>query len=211
MQNHKSFTTASYSKAYPHIGRVIEQLKLNEIVLVSLQTTTFLNQKSSGITEIALLKVLKKGDAYSISTLINPENSISVYVSNLSGITQEQVQNHYNWPTFLKKSGHRWMKYVLTGFSVDKYDIPYIEQQNNRYTIHYTISNKTLDIKALCEHFHPENKGSLAHFCNLYGIDGQVRHRAQPDNSLIAKLFEAVIEKQGDAAVVACLQTSFLH
>ena len=205
MQSHPTFTIESELPSYPGIGHVIGALGLQETLLVNLLATTFPQQKSSGITEIALLKISRKGRAFGLSTLINPENPISLYVANSLGISEADVADAFNWPAFLKKSGYHWLKYSLSGFNIRHYDKPYIEDQNKRYNITYTLSAKVIDIKQICMSLHPGTQGTLNHYCALYGLGDTAKHRAMPQALLTARLFEALIDAHGAAAVVALL------
>ena len=197
MQNSKSFNRDIQLKSFPLIGQIIGKLSLKEIIIFDLETTTFLNQKSSGITEIALLKILRNGDSCCVSTLVNPENPISLFVSNLTGITSDHVAQENNWPAFIKKVGHHWMKSTLSGFNIDRFDIPYIEHQNGRYELNHSINKVTIDIRGICQSIHKTNKGTLEFYCNHYGVDVSGAHRAKQDTLLTARLFENMIERHG--------------
>ena len=197
MSNTLKLSKTIYQNAYPLIGDLLKHLELKSLIVFDLETSALLKQRGSGIIEIALLKIAMNGDAYMIDTLINPENPINLYTSNLTGITNQDVFDKPNWLAFIKKSNVNWMNETLSGFGINGFDIHYLEHQNQRYNIECPINKNTIDVRKICKAIHHTNKGTLLDYAQRYGVEILNAHRAKADTLMTAGLLEKLLVEQG--------------
>ncbi|RLA40128.1 MAG: hypothetical protein DRR42_26355, partial [Gammaproteobacteria bacterium] len=67
------------------------------VSVFDLETTTLPAFKGFGITEIALLNIEPNGTATTVTSLVNPERTISKKIIELTGITNEDVRGKPTW------------------------------------------------------------------------------------------------------------------
>lgn len=197
MPNQIKFNKTIYHNAYPLIGDFMKHLKIESLIVFDLETSALLKQRNSGIMEIALLRILNNGDACMIDTLVNPENPISLYTMNLTGISNADVIDQPNWLALIKKIGIKWMNQTLCGFGINGFDIHYLEHQNQRYGIECPINKNTIDVRKICRSLNQTNKGTLLDYAARYGVEPTGAHRAKADTLMTAGLLEKLLEKQG--------------
>ena len=156
--------------------------------------TTGLNPLIEGITEISAIKVCDNKVVDTFSTLINPEKEISSYITELTGITNEMVENeptiHEVIPKFIKFLDNN----IIIGHNVG-FDISFIQESlrkldlpllTNDYVDTLRLSRKLL--KQLSSH----KLGVLAEY---YGIDTTGAHRSMKDTEMTLTVYYKLEEE----------------
>ena len=167
------------------------QLK-NPIVVLDLETTG-MNIVTDRIVEIALLKINIDGSEEEKLMLINPEMPIPPEVSQIHGVTDEDVKDK---PTF-KEVAKILAKFIegcdLCGFNSNRFDIPLLAEEFLRCDVDIDLKkHKFVDVQAI---FHKMEKRTLAaaykFYCNKELIDA---HSAMADTKATYEVLKAQLD-----------------
>jgi DNA polymerase-3 subunit epsilon len=168
-------------------------LKLkNPVVVLDLETTG-INIVTDRIVEIALLKINIDGSEEEKLMLINPEIPIPPEVSQIHGITDDDVKDK---PTF-KEVAKTLAKFIegcdLCGFNSNRFDIPLLAEEFLRADVDIDFKkHKFIDVQAI---FHKMEKRTLAaaykFYCNKELVDA---HSAMADTKATYEVLKAQLE-----------------
>ncbi|HPE76383.1 MAG TPA: 3'-5' exonuclease [Draconibacterium sp.] len=168
-------------------------LKLkNPVVVLDLETTG-MNIVTDRIVEIALLKINVDGSEEEKLMLINPEMPIPTEVSQIHGITDDDVKDK---PTF-REVAKTLAKFIegcdLCGFNSNRFDIPLLAEEFLRADIDIDLKkHKFIDVQAI---FHKMEKRTLAaaykFYCNRELIDA---HSAMADTKATYEVLKAQLD-----------------
>ncbi len=168
-------------------------LKLkNPVVVLDLETTG-MNIVTDRIVEIALLKINVDGNEEEKLMLINPEMPIPPEVSQIHGITDDDVKDK---PTF-REVAKTLAKFIegcdLCGFNSNRFDIPLLAEEFLRADIDIDLKkHKFIDVQAI---FHKMEKRTLAaaykFYCNKELIDA---HSAMADTKATYEVLKAQLD-----------------
>ncbi len=167
------------------------QLK-NPVVVLDLETTG-MNIVTDRIVEIALLKINLDGSEEEKLMLINPEMNIPPEVSQIHGITNEDVKDK---PTF-KEVAKILAKFMegcdLCGFNSNRFDIPLLAEEFLRADVDVDLKkHKFIDVQAI---FHKMEKRTLAaaykFYCNKELVDA---HSAMADTKATYEVLKAQLD-----------------
>jgi DNA polymerase-3 subunit epsilon len=166
--------------------------------------TTGGNYRWGRITEIAIFIHNGKEITEEYSTLINPEMPIPAFISQLTGISDEMVQDA---PTFEEVAPEiaRITEGMIFVAHNSQFDYHFVRHEFRRMGLEYERS--TLCTVRLSRKIIPQQPSySLGKLCSQLGIELQDRHRAGGDAAATVKLLELLIsldkEKQLQANIV---------
>lgn len=155
--------------------------------------TTGNSFKFGQITEIAIFQHNGKEITGSFSTLIKPEMDIPLFITRLTGISNEMVKNA---PPFYKVAK------TIVEFTAGRtfvahnaqFDYKFIKEEFKR--LGYDFNRKTICTVKLSRKLFPGHKSySLGRLCDDMGIEIKDRHRAAGDAFATAKLFDSLIRE----------------
>ena len=164
----------------------------NPVVVLDLETTG-MNIATDRIVEIALLKINVGGSEEEKLMLINPEIPIPPEVSQIHGITDEDVKDK---PTF-KEVAKTLAKFMegcdLCGFNSNRFDIPLLAEEFMRADVDIDLKkHKFIDVQAI---FHKMEKRTLAaaykFYCNEELVDA---HSAMADTKATYEVLKAQLD-----------------
>lgn len=164
----------------------------NPVVVLDLETTG-MNIVTDRIVEIALLKINIDGSEEEKLMLINPEIPIPPEVSQIHGITDEDVKDK---PTF-KEVAKNLAKFMegcdLCGFNSNRFDIPLLAEEFLRADVDIDLKkHKFIDVQAI---FHKMEKRTLAaaykFYCNKELVDA---HSAMADTKATYEVLKAQLD-----------------
>lgn len=169
--------------------------------------TTGGSPKSERITEIAIYFHDGERVVDEWSTLLNPEKSISSFITNLTGITNEMVSDAPYFYEIAKELVNRTEDHVVVGHNV-KFDYGFIKSEFSR--LGYSYERPTLCTVQLSRKILPGHKSySLGKLCADLDIKINGRHRAAGDALATVSVFELLLSKdpglQGGAGQRAIL------
>ncbi len=163
------------------------------IVFIDLETTG-LNLATDRIVEIAIIKIMPDRTRTVKHKLINPQIPIPKLVSDIHGITDEQVKDA---PLF-KEVANELKQFIdnsdLSGYNSNRFDIPLLMEEFLRAGIQFDMEDrKMVDVQTI---FHLNEKRTLEaaykFYCEKDLIDA---HSAEADASATWEILEAQLEK----------------
>jgi len=167
--------------------------------IVDIETTGG-SARTEKITEIAIY--LHDGEKITDewATLVNPERSIPFFITNLTGITNEMVQDAPKFYEIAKKIVEMTEGRAFVAHNA-KFDYSFIRQEFKSLGFNYR--KKTLDTITLGRKLFPGHRSySLGNICRDLNININGRHRAAGDALATVKLFEMLLER--DREVNGC-------
>lgn len=170
------------------------------LTFYDLETTTFLGNPTSGITEVAAVHIHPDGSVTQQSALVNPENPISEKASEVTGITQDMVDNQPNWGAQARDYFVHWgLHHTMLGFNNLAFDDKYVVDQNLRYGNVATQFKDSRDVRSFWRlmMLTLNGKGKLGEIAQRYGLSAEGAHRAIFDVRMTARVFENMLMEKG--------------
>ena len=145
------------------------------------------------ITEIAVYVHDGKEIVDEYSTLINPERNIPYYITSLTGITNEMVEDAPKFYEVARKIVEITEGMVFVAHNA-RFDYSFIRQEFSM--LGYSYKRQLLDTVSLSRRLLPGHKSySLGNICSDLGIEIKGRHRASGDALATVKLLELLLER----------------
>jgi len=145
------------------------------------------------ITEIAIY--LHDGHQITgeYSSLVNPERNIPYFITNLTGITNEMVEDAPRFYEIAKTIVELTEGRTFVAHNA-KFDYSFIRQEFK--SLGFNFKRSILDTVALSRKLFPGHRSySLGNICNDLNININGRHRAAGDALATVKLFELLLER----------------
>lgn len=167
--------------------------------------TTGLSPVENRMTEIALIKIEDGEISDRYTTLINPKRYISNFITNLTGITNEDV---FDKPEFSEISG-KILEFIdinnplliFSGHNVS-FDYKFLKTSFARMENRFQIDLPTLCTCKLARRLLPSLKSkSLSSVAKYFGITQKRKHRAYDDTLVTAKIlqkFLTILQEEHD-------------
>ncbi len=179
--------------------------------IVDIETTGG-SAKLEKITEIAIYIYDGNTIIDEFCSLINPERSIPYYITNLTGITNEMVEDAPCFYEVAKKIVEITEGMVFVAHNA-RFDYSFIRQEFSMLGFNY--HRPLLDTVSLSRKLLPGHRSySLGNLCNDLGIEINGRHRASGDAFATVKLFEILLEKDAQMpgkGIISNRKMSKLH
>ncbi|MEM9886470.1 MAG: exonuclease domain-containing protein [Bacteroidota bacterium] len=146
------------------------------------------------ITEIAIVLHDGKQILDQWETLINPECHIPYGITELTGITQEMVQDAPKFYEVAKTIVEKTEKAVFVAHNV-RFDYGFLREEFKR--LGYTFSRRQLCTVRLSRKAFPGLRSySLGKLIKHFGIQVEDRHRAMADTLATVELFEKILQQE---------------
>lgn len=165
---------------------------MNKFVVIDLETTG--HSPNDKIIEIGLVVIEKNKIVGEYTTLLHPGQAIPTFISNLTGITDEDVKDA---PEFIDKADE------ITSFFNDSYlvahnvpfDLNFLNDELSDHELNI-LTNPVLDTVELARILFPQAPGfKLAQLADFFKIEHKDPHRALSDAYVTAELFLILKEK----------------
>lgn len=164
------------------------------------------------ITEIAVYIHDGKRIVEEYSTLINPERNIPYFITSLTGITNEMVEEAPKFYEVARRIVELTEGKTFVAHNA-RFDYSFIRQEFSM--LGYNFKRPVLDTIALSRRLFPGYKSySLGNLCNELGIEINGRHRASGDAMATARLLELLLEKDRElmsGSILKNRKTAKLH
>ncbi|MCB9074110.1 MAG: ribonuclease H-like domain-containing protein [Chitinophagales bacterium] len=158
--------------------------------------TTGGNPITERIIEIAIVTYDGQKIIEEYSTLVNPEQTISPFISTFTGITNRMVQDAPKFAEVAEQVLSKTAGKIFVAHNA-KFDYGFIKHELKQLGIKF--SRKTLDTVQLSRKTFPQYRShSLGNICKDLNIQIDNRHRALGDAKATVKLLEKIIEKHND-------------
>ena len=145
------------------------------------------------ITEIAIYQHDGNQITGEFVSLVNPERNIPYFITNLTGITNEMVEDAPRFYEIAKKIIELTEGRTFVAHNA-RFDYSFIRQEYK--SLGFNFKRNILDTVALSRRFIPGHKSySLGNICTDLSISINGRHRASGDALATVKLFELLIAK----------------
>ena len=155
--------------------------------------TTGSNYKFGQITEIAIIQHNGNKITGTYCTLIRPEMDIPLYITRMTGISNEMVRNAPRFYEIAKDVLEWTAGRIFVAHNVNL-DYRFIKEEFKH--LGYTYFRKTLCTVKLSRKLLPGYRSySLGKICAEKGIEINGRHRAEGDAIATARLFEILIQE----------------
>ncbi len=155
----------------------------------------------SRITEIAIYVHDGVQLLESFSTLVNPGMHIPSFISQLTGITDEMVQDAPLFEDIAPKIEALTRNCIFVAHNV-QFDYNFIRHEFARIGVPY--ERDRLCTVRLSRHFLPgKTSYSLGRLCDEIGININARHRAAGDAEATVKLLEMMVQQAGTTSINA--------
>ena len=160
-------------------------------VIVDVETTG-LDAQNDSIIEVAALTLRGNDILDEFSSLVNPHRAIPAFITQLTGITQEMVDDAPTMFTLRSQLRPKIGDHVLVGHNVG-FDLGFLEAER------LGVGNHRLDTVTLASILFPDagrfNLESLVHYLGLPNPNNGQTHRALDDAEQTVELFLALRER----------------
>lgn len=164
---------------------------MSRYAIVDIETTGG-NSNGGKITEISIFLYEGNQIVSEFTSLINPERSIPTFISNLTGITNEMVENAPTFPQVAKQIIEITENAMFVAHNV-AFDYNFVREEFA--SLGYDYHRKTLCTVTASRRFIPGHSSySLGNICADLGIPIEGRHRARGDAFATVKLFELCLK-----------------
>jgi DNA polymerase-3 subunit epsilon len=155
--------------------------------------TTGNTYKYGQITEIAIYQHNGSEITGSFSSLVKPEIDIPLFITRLTGISNEMVANAPRFYEIARKIVEMTAGRTFVAHNVH-FDYKFVKEEFKR--LGYDFNRKTLCTVQLSRKLMPGYKSySLGKICAEKGIEINGRHRAAGDALATTKLFELLLKE----------------
>ena len=160
--------------------------------IVDIETTGG-SSRLERITEIAIFVHDGTRIIDEYTSLINPERNIPYFITSLTGITNEMVEDAPKFFEVARKIVEMTEGKVFVAHNA-RFDYSFIRQEFNM--LGYNYKRPLLDTVALSRKLLPGHSSySLGNLCKDLGIEISGRHRASGDAMATVRLLELLLEK----------------
>ncbi len=155
--------------------------------------TTGNSYKNGQITEIAIFQHNGNEVTGSYSSLVKPDMDIPLFITRLTGISNEMVKNAPRFFEIARKVVEMTAGRIFVAHNVH-FDYKFVQEEFKR--LGYNFNRKTLCTVQLSKKLIPGYKSySLGKLCVEKGIEIKGRHRAAGDALATVKLFELLLKE----------------
>ena len=156
--------------------------------------TTGLDSFENEIIEIGALKVKDGKVVDSFDHLIKPNHPISDFITDLTGITNEMVENAESIEEVLEQFINFIGDNILMGHNVN-FDINFVYDHAEKYNNHI-LNNDFVDTLRLARKLLPEMPHHrLSDLADYYNIDKTGHHRALKDVEMTLEVYNHLVEE----------------
>ncbi len=170
------------------------KLKLTKPLVFFDLETTGINIATDRIVEISILKVNPNGKEEIYTQRVNPIISIPKEVSDIHGITNEDVVNEPTFNEIAQKVSDLIKGCDLAGFNSNRFDIPLLAEEMLRSKVDFDMKNRlAIDVQTI---FHKMEQRNLSAGYRFY-CDKELEnaHSAEADTLATYEILKAQIDK----------------
>lgn len=163
--------------------------------IVDIETTGG-SSRFEKVTEIAIYQHDGEKITGEFISLVNPERNIPYFITNLTGITNEMVEDAPKFYEIARKIIEYTEERVFVAHSA-RFDYSFLRQEFK--SLGYNFKRSILDTVTLSRKLIPGHRSySLGNICKDLKIEINGRHRAGGDALATVKLFEELLKIGGD-------------
>jgi DNA polymerase-3 subunit epsilon len=160
---------------------------IDDYIVLDLETTG-LDPTYDEIIEIAAIKYSNGEKISEFTTMVKPQNKINEYITKLTGITNEMVNNAPRiekvLPDLMKFLGDS----VIVAHNAN-FDINFL-YDNNKICFNESFTNNFIDTMRISRRLFKDIRHRLVDLVNEFKISSNVQHRAMADCEVTQKVYE---------------------
>lgn len=161
---------------------------MQEYVVVDLETTGLDPYNGCEIIEIGITEIKDNQIVRNYSRLIKPNKTIPHFITEITGITNEMVENEEGIETVLPRFRKFLSNRVMIAHNA-KFDLKFLNYYLEKYNLELIENHLcTMEMLKKCKSYKGKNK-KLETACNYYNIINENAHRADSDTKATAELF----------------------
>lgn len=175
-----------------------------DLLIYDLETSDLLDSPNFGITEIAVMRVMRDGVIRVHTRVLNPERPISAKAAEITGLTDEIVRSLPPYGEQLARGmclGARGC--MVIGFNHRNFDIPGVMQIHERYNLPKPVFVDVLDVRDLWVALTGKKGGKLVDIVEAYGLTVEDAHQAAADVAMTGLVLNQMLWRHGVDAVLA--------
>lgn len=163
---------------------------VNDYVVLDLETTG-LSPNKNEIIEIAAIKVKNDKVLEVYNKLIKPDNGISEFITSITDISKEMIENAPNIKDVIKEFNDFINDEIIIGYNIC-FDLNFISDKSIKH-LGKDINNKYIDVMKLVKTVFPQIKHyKQTDIADLFNIDTDSAHRALKDCEMCKKIYEKI-------------------
>lgn len=164
----------------------------------------FFDLETTGVTigqdriiEISVLKILPGGEKTNFTHRINPEIPIPEFVTNLTGITNEDVKDAPTFSNIAVELNIFLEGCDLAGYNSNKFDVPFLYEEFGRVGVKFSmIGRRMIDVQNI---FHKMEPRTLSAAYKFYCTKDLINaHSADADTIATFEIFEAQLKRYSE-------------
>lgn len=158
---------------------------------------TGVNPRADRIIELAIVKIMPKGDRQILTYKTNPGMPIPPEATAIHGITDQDVANCPLFKTIAPDVYKALDGCDVGGYNIIRFDIPMLIEEFNRASIRFPLDNRNIiDAQRIYHKREPRDlQAALAFYCGEIFIEG---HRAEADALATVRVLEGQFERYKD-------------
>ena len=178
------------------------RLNLKKPLVIFDLETTGLDLVKSRIIQISYIKVYPDGREERGNTLINPEESIPPFVTQLTGISNEDVKDKPTFKQIAAKLNEMFTGCDFGGFNSNGYDIPLLAEEFLRAGIDFDFSKcRMIDAMNIFRKMERRNLAAAYKFyCGRKMEEDFEAHRADEDTEATYRVLMGELDKYAPGA-----------
>ena len=179
-------------------------MKLNltkPLVIFDLETTG-LDLVKDRIIQISFIKVMPNGQEERGDELINPEKPIDPQITQLTGISNEDVKDKPTFKQLAQKLAQKFSGCDFAGFNSNNFDIPLLAEEFLRAGIDFDFSrSRLIDACAIFRKMERRNLAAAYKFyCGRKMEEDFEAHRADQDTEATYRVLMGQLDKYAPGA-----------
>ena len=165
----------------------------NPLVFFDLETTG-INVAADRIVEISWLKIFPNGEEKSHTQLVNPTVPISLQVTAIHGISDEDVKDKPKFAEIAQSLANELEGCDLAGYNSNKFDIPLLAEEFLRANVDFEFGKrKFIDVQVI---FHKMEQRTLSAGYKFYcQKDLTEAHSAEADTRATFEILKAQLDR----------------
>ncbi len=183
-----------YGKTYAnreHKGKSLLKW-VDNYVLVDIETTG-LSPRTDEIIEIGAIKVKENKIVDTFDTLLKIDRKLSYFITNLTGITNEMLEEGEEQEEALEEFVNFAGKEIIMGHNVN-FDINFIYDKCQSY-LDYYLSNDFVDTMRIAKHILPNVRNyKLGTLADYFDVDYRNAHRGLTDVEITYEVYNKMKE-----------------
>lgn len=172
------------------------KLNLTKPLVVFDLETTGLDLVNDRIIQLSYIKVFPDGKEERDNILINPERPIPSLISQLTGITDDDVKDKLTFKAIAHELNNRFKGCDFAGFNSNHFDIPLLAEEFIRAGIDFDFSHcRLIDAQTI---FHKMERRNLAaaykFYCGKKMEEDFEAHRADQDTEATYRVLQGELD-----------------